>query len=86
MLTIFSDIKNRGKIEMGIDWGCKKMFDFSDSLNFNRINPILSDFNNYRKRSNEKKKKNKKEYSEIMKKIANEIEKSDENGHINLKI
>jgi len=62
------------------------MFDFSDSLNLNRINPILSDFNNYKKRSNEKKKKNKKEYAEIMKEAAEEIEKSDENGHINLKI
>jgi len=62
------------------------MFDFSDSLNFNRINPILSDFNNYKKRSNEKKKKNKKEYAEIMKEIAEEIEKSDKDGHINLKI
>jgi len=62
------------------------MFDFSDSLNLNRINPILSDFNNYKKRSNEKKRKNKKEYAEIMKEAAEEIEKSDENGHINLKI
>lgn len=62
------------------------MFDFSDALNFNRINPIVSDFNNYKKRSSEKKKKNKKEYAEIMKEMEEEIEKSDENGHINLKI
>ena len=62
------------------------MFDSSESLSFNRINPVVSDFNNYKKRANERKKKNKKEYTEIMKEIEEEIEKSDENGHINLKI
>ncbi|MHA1343811.1 MAG: hypothetical protein ACTSQG_07485 [Promethearchaeota archaeon] len=62
------------------------MFDFSDSLNFDRINPILSDFNNHRKRSNERRKKNKREYSEIMKEVEEEIERTDENGHVNLKI
>jgi hypothetical protein len=55
------------------------MFDFSESLLFNRINPILSNFDNPNK-------KNKKEYTEVMKEVSEEVTKSEEDDHINLKI
>ncbi|NVM04602.1 MAG: hypothetical protein HWN67_19925 [Candidatus Helarchaeota archaeon] len=62
------------------------MYDSSESLGFNRVNPVLSDFNNYKKKFNEKRRRNKKEYAEIMKEVTEDIEKSNDNGHINLKI
>ena len=62
------------------------MNEFSESLVYNRINPVVSNFSEYKKRSQKRKKRAKKEYSEIMKEISNEIESTEDNEHINLKI
>ena len=62
------------------------MNDFSESLVYNRISPVVSNFSEYRRKAQNRKKKPKKEYSEIMKKVDREIENSGDNEHINLKI